>query len=117
GQPHSAPVRSWQEHPVRCSDEPAPDRAHSGRTLAVPPARTDCGDLMSGERGPWRPLPTIAAVIGFSLLYLPLFAVLIYSFNATPMGLTWTGFSVRWYSVLMTDTESNRRAWEVREAA
>lgn len=56
------------------------------------------------------------ALAGFSLLYLPLAAVAIYSCNAAEKGSVWTGFSLRWYAQLVADPEVNRRAWEIREA-
>jgi spermidine/putrescine transport system permease protein len=55
--------------------------------------------------------------VGFLLLYLPLLAVALYSFNAAEKGSTWTGFSLRWYAQLAADPEASRRAWEIREAA
>ncbi|WP_437734129.1 ABC transporter permease [Sorangium sp. So ce1335] len=72
---------------------------------------------MSGGRGPWRALTTVAAFVGFGLLYLPLLAVAVYSFNAAERGLVWTGFSVRWYLELFADPETSRRAREIREVA
>ncbi|WP_437813176.1 ABC transporter permease [Sorangium sp. So ce1078] len=72
---------------------------------------------MSGGRGPWRALTTVAAFLGFGLLYVPLLAVAIYSFNAAERGLVWTGFSVRWYVDLFADPETSRRAREIREVA
>ncbi|WP_438007070.1 ABC transporter permease [Sorangium sp. So ce321] len=72
---------------------------------------------MSGHRGLWRALTTIAAFGGFGLLYLPLLAVAFYSFNAAERGLVWTGFSVRWYVDLFADPETSRRAREIREVA
>lgn len=65
----------------------------------------------------WASLPTAAAWVGFLLLYLPLVAVALYSFNAAEKGSTWTGFSLRWYAQLAADPEVSRRAWEIREAA
>ncbi|AUX49026.1 putrescine/spermidine ABC transporter permease [Sorangium cellulosum] len=72
---------------------------------------------MNSDRGPWRALTTVAAFFGFALLYVPLLAVFAYSFNAAERGLLWTGFSLRWYSELLADPETNRRAWEIREVA
>jgi spermidine/putrescine transport system permease protein len=46
----------------------------------------------------WRTLSTLAALIGLALLYLPLIAVMVYSFNGA-------------------DPETNRRTFEIREAA
>ncbi|WP_437755869.1 ABC transporter permease [Sorangium sp. So ce1389] len=72
---------------------------------------------MNSGRGPWRALTTLAAFGGFGLLYLPLLAVAVYSFNAAERGLVWTGFSVRWYVDLFADPETSRRAREIREVA
>ncbi|XXT19735.1 ABC transporter permease [Sorangium sp. So ce429] len=72
---------------------------------------------MNGGRGLWRALTTIAAFFGFGLLYLPLLAVAVYSFNTAERGLVWTGFSVRWYVDLFADPETSRRAREIREVA
>lgn len=70
---------------------------------------------MKASRGPWRALTTIAAFFGLAMLYMPLLAVAIYSFNAAEKGLVWTGFSVRWYLDLFADPETSRRAREIRE--
>ncbi|WP_437937815.1 ABC transporter permease [Sorangium sp. So ce341] len=72
---------------------------------------------MNSGRGPWRALTTVAAFLGFGLLYVPLLAVAMYSFNAAERGLVWTGFSVRWYVDLFADPETSRRAREIREVA
>ncbi|WP_437589928.1 ABC transporter permease [Sorangium sp. So ce1000] len=72
---------------------------------------------MRGGRGLWRALTTLAALFGFALLYVPLLAVVVYSFNAAERGLVWTGFSLRWYIDLFADPETSRRAREIREVA
>lgn len=41
----------------------------------------------------------------FLFLYLPIVTLVILSFNASPMVTSWGGFSLRWYSALMQDTE------------
>ncbi|AKT37058.1 ABC transporter permease [Chondromyces crocatus] len=64
----------------------------------------------------WGKLTPIAVCVGFLLLYAPLMAVALYSFNAAEKGSVWAGFSLRWYAQLLADPETNRRAWEVREA-
>lgn len=68
------------------------------------------------NRRRWSSLPTAVMFTGLLLLYLPLFAVMVYSFNGAEKGSLWTGFSLRWYSQLAADPEVNRRAWEIREA-
>jgi putrescine transport system permease protein len=41
----------------------------------------------------------------FLFLYLPIFTLIILSFNASPMVTSWGGWSLRWYQELMNDTE------------
>ncbi|EYF05923.1 ABC transporter permease [Chondromyces apiculatus] len=64
----------------------------------------------------WGGLLQVAVLVGFLLLYAPLLAVALYSFNAAEKGSVWVGFSLRWYAQLMADPETSRRAWEIREA-
>lgn len=72
---------------------------------------------MSGERNAWRILPAVAMFAGLALLYVPLFAVMVYSFNGAEKGLLWTGFSVRWYNEIIVDPDASRTSREIREAA
>lgn len=41
----------------------------------------------------------------FVFLYLPIFTLIILSFNASPMVTSWGGWSLRWYEALAQDTE------------
>ena len=41
----------------------------------------------------------------FFFLYLPIFALVILSFNASPMVTSWGGWSLRWYEALANDAE------------
>ena len=41
----------------------------------------------------------------YVFLYLPIFTLMVFSFNASPMVTHWGGFSLRWYEALMQDTE------------
>ena len=41
----------------------------------------------------------------FVFLYMPIFTLIILSFNASPMVTTWGGWSLRWYQELVNDTE------------
>lgn len=59
----------------------------------------------------------VAMVVGLSVLYFPLLAVTVFSFNAAEKGSVWTGFSLRWYAQLIADPDTSRRAFEIREAA
>lgn len=67
----------------------------------------------------WKPrlhAVSVAAFVGFALLYLPLLAVVLYSFNSAEKGSEWTGFSLRWYELLIAHPDTSRRATEIREA-
>ncbi len=54
------------------------------------------------KRIPWL---TVALGAGIAFLYLPLAAVIVYSFNASRLVTVWTGFSTVWYSELMGDRQ------------
>ena len=41
----------------------------------------------------------------FLFLYMPIFTLIILSFNASPLVTTWGGWSLRWYQELVNDTE------------
>ncbi len=41
----------------------------------------------------------------FVFLYVPIFALVILSFNASPLVTSWGGWSLRWYAALVNDTE------------
>jgi putrescine transport system permease protein len=55
-------------------------------------------------------LLTIAA-FGYALLYIPIVSVVIYSFNDSRLVTLWGGFSLRWYSSLLSDDELLGAAW------
>jgi ABC-type spermidine/putrescine transport system permease subunit II len=54
-------------------------------------------------------------VIAF--LYVPIVAVVVLSFNASETTYRWTGFSTKWYGVLMRDTDLLSALWTSAEAA
>ncbi len=43
--------------------------------------------------------------LGYLFLYLPIIVLIVFSFNSSRQDMVWTGFSLRWYRELMTDTE------------
>ncbi|WP_395686582.1 ABC transporter permease [Aestuariivirga sp.] len=49
-----------------------------------------------------------ATVVCLLILYLPLFVVAVYSFNASTSITNWTGFSLRWYGDVFTGPEAER---------
>ena len=42
---------------------------------------------------------------GYLFLYLPIVALIIYSFNASPLPTVWGGFTLEWYRKLASDRE------------
>lgn len=42
---------------------------------------------------------------GFAFLYIPLFSVVFYSFNASSLATVWGGFSTRWYGELLRNEQ------------
>jgi len=49
--------------------------------------------------------------LGFLFLYLPIFALVVYSFNASPLPVVWGGASLRWYRELIHDGELLTGLW------
>jgi len=43
--------------------------------------------------------------LAFAFLYLPIVALIVYSFNASPRVTVWQGFSTQWYGVLLDDAQ------------
>lgn len=52
------------------------------------------------------PLSKLYMLLVFLFLYAPIFVLFIYSFNASSSTSVFTGFSLRWYEVLLKDEES-----------
>jgi putrescine transport system permease protein len=48
---------------------------------------------------------------GFAFLYMPMLALIIYSFNASPLPVVWGGASLRWYRGLVHDRELLEGLW------
>lgn len=46
-----------------------------------------------------------AGVLVYIFLYLPIFLLIAYSFNDSRIGITWVGFTMKWYKVLFADTQ------------
>jgi len=49
--------------------------------------------------------------LGFAFLYLPICALVVYSFNASPLPSVWGGASLRWYGELLHDRELLAGLW------
>ena len=48
---------------------------------------------------------------GFAFLYLPILALVVFSFNDSPLPNVWRGFSLRWYEALINDEELIAGLW------
>ncbi len=48
---------------------------------------------------------------GFAFLYLPILALVIYSFNDSPIPNVWRGFTLKWYAGLAADHEIIHGLW------
>ncbi len=44
-------------------------------------------------------------VLGYAFLYVPIVALVVYSFNDSPVPNVWRGFTLRWYAALPADRE------------
>jgi putrescine transport system permease protein len=50
-------------------------------------------------------------LLGFVFLYVPIAALVFYSFNDSPLPNEWRGFTLKWYRQLSADTELLRGLW------
>jgi putrescine transport system permease protein len=48
---------------------------------------------------------------GYLFLYVPIVALVIYSFNDSPIPNVWRGFTLKWYAALASDTEMLAGLW------
>ncbi len=48
---------------------------------------------------------------GFAFLYLPIVALVLYSFNDSPLPSVWAGFTLKWYAALTRDREMLAGLW------
>ncbi len=53
----------------------------------------------------------------YGFLYLPIFTLIIFSFNASRQITVWQGFSLQWYETLLQDTVLIRSAWNSLQIA
>ena len=49
--------------------------------------------------------------VGYAFLYLPILALVVYSFNASPLPTVWGGFTLEWYRKLANDREMLAGLW------
>lgn len=48
---------------------------------------------------------------GYAFLYVPIFSLIIYSFNESKLVTVWAGFSTKWYGALIRDEQILEAAW------
>ena len=49
--------------------------------------------------------------LGFAFLYVPVFILMVYSFNESRLATVWSGFSFKWYGELFRDKQMLQAAW------
>ncbi|MGY2462990.1 ABC transporter permease subunit [Vreelandella sp. H-I2] len=54
---------------------------------------------------------TFMLVLGLLFLYLPMFVLVVYSFNASKLVTVWAGFSTQWYGELFRDQQILSAVW------
>ena len=57
------------------------------------------------------PLTVATLAAGFAFLYLPILALVVYSFNDGRLVSVWSGFSLRWYRALLDNRLMLDSAW------
>ena len=57
------------------------------------------------------PLWMAALVLGYLFLYVPIFSVIVYSFNESRLVTVWSGFSTKWYGELLHNHQLLNAAW------
>lgn len=58
---------------------------------------------------PWVHVGWLAA--GLLFLYVPIVALVVFSFNDSPVPTTWAGFTLKWYAALLEDREMMAGLW------
>ncbi len=53
----------------------------------------------------------VVLVLGLLFLYLPMFVLVVYSFNASRLVSVWAGFSTEWYGALLQDQQLLSAVW------
>ncbi|SDH63981.1 putrescine transport system permease protein [Pseudomonas flavescens] len=60
---------------------------------------------------------TLMLWVGFAFIYLPMFILVIYSFNASRLVTVWGGWSTKWYVSLLDDRQLMGAVWRSLEIA
>ena len=54
---------------------------------------------------------SLVLLLGFLFLYVPIFSLIVYSFNESRLVTVWAGFSFKWYGELFRDRQMLDAAW------
>ncbi len=54
---------------------------------------------------------SLVLLLGFLFLYVPIFSLIVYSFNESRLVTVWAGFSLKWYGELFRDRQMLDAAW------
>ncbi len=68
-------------------------------------------------RAPRFSFVNIAFWMGIAFLYLPMFVLVVYSFNESRLVTIWSGFSVKWYAELFQDKQLMTAVWRSLQIA
>src|SRR5689334_18607877 len=82
-------------------------RHRSARDLQPQPGRSDAtGGLTTMRAGTFnRGFARAWLALGYAFLYVPIVALVVYSFNDSPVPNVWRGFTLEWYRRLADDRE------------
>jgi putrescine transport system permease protein len=53
----------------------------------------------------WSHFNVVSVVLGFAFLYVPIIILVVFSFNSTDSGTQLSGFSTKWYGILLNDAK------------
>lgn len=59
----------------------------------------------------WLSFRSLVLLLGFLFLYVPMFSLIVFSFNESRLVTVWSGFSLKWYGELFEDQQMLDAAW------
>jgi spermidine/putrescine transport system permease protein len=61
--------------------------------------------MVLGKKSFYNYISPLFVALGYLFLYLPVFVLILFSFNSSSVSIEWTGFSLKWYRSLLSNTE------------
>ncbi len=61
--------------------------------------------MVENKKYIWRFLHPLVVAVAYLFLYLPIFVLVLFSFNDAAFSISWVGFSLRWYQKLVNSPE------------